>query len=156
MLSSVVTSIISILSIFLQYFPIILINICYHFRALQILGKWGSKFGIKRTSFSTLRAPPPTDFWISIVFSHWNACYPDPNKIVDAFLFFSNIFWIICFWLFSFKMWLQNLSKYCHKNWITHYYKIASTHSCSNLLELCVQSSESIVQTVFLLKLIEC
>ena len=70
---------------------------------------------------STLRAPVPTNLWFSIVFSHWNAYYPDPNKTVDAFLFFSNIFWIICFWLFSFKTWLQNLSRCCYKNWITHY-----------------------------------
>ena len=117
LLSSVVTS---ILSIFLQYFPMISINILYLFRALQILGKWGSKLGKKRTSFSTLRAPAPTDLSFSIVISHWNAYYPDLNKIIEAFLFFSNIFWIICFWLFSFKMWLQNLSKNCHKNWTTH------------------------------------
>ena len=56
-------------------------------------------------------------------FSHWNAYYPDLNKTVDTFLFFLNIFWIICFWLFSLKMWLQYLSKHCKKNWITHYKK---------------------------------
>ena len=68
MLSRVVTSILSILSIFLQYFPINSINIFYLFRALQILGKWGSKLDKKRTSFSTLRAPVPTDLWFFIVF----------------------------------------------------------------------------------------
>ena len=118
LLSSVVTS---ILSIFLQYFPMISINILYLFRALQILGKWGSKLGKKRTSFSTLRAPAPTDLWFSIVFSHCNTYYPDPKKTVDAFFFFSNNFWTICFWLFLFKMWLQNMSKYCRKSLITHY-----------------------------------
>ena len=121
LLSSVVTFILSILSIFLQYFPIISINILYLFRALQILGKWGSQLGKKRSSFSTLRAPAPTDLWFSIVFSHCNTYYPDPKKTVDAFFFFSNNFWTICFWLFSFKMWLQNMSKYCHKSLITHY-----------------------------------
>ena len=42
------------------------------------------------------------------------------QKTVDVFCFFSNICWIICFWVFSFKVWFQNLSKYCHKSWITH------------------------------------
>ena len=121
LLSSILTSILSIPSIFLQYFPIISVYILYLFGALQILGKWGSKLGKNRASFSTLPTPAPTHLWFSIVFSHWNTYYQDPNKTVDAFLSFSNIFWVICFWLFSFKMWFQNLSKYCHKIWITNY-----------------------------------
>ena len=92
MLSSVVTSILSIRSIFLHYFPMISINIFYFFRALQILGKWGSILDKKRTSFFTLRAPVSTDLWFFIVFSHCNTYYPDPNKTVGTFLLFSNIF----------------------------------------------------------------
>ena len=83
--------------------------------------------------------------WFSIVFSHWNAYNQEPppkkttttkqkkkqktkqktkkTKNVDAFLFFSNVFWIICFWLFPFKIWFQHLSKYCRKSWMTHYKK---------------------------------
>ena len=61
------------------------------------IGKMRVKIVRKRTIFSTIRAPTPTNLWFSIVFSHWNACYQDPNKTVHALLFFSNIFWIICF-----------------------------------------------------------
>ena len=73
------------------------------------------KIGQKTNYFLTLRAPAPTDLWFSIVVSHWNAYYQNPKRITDAFLFLSNIFWIIWFWLFSFNMWFQNLSKYCDK-----------------------------------------
>ena len=120
LLSIVVTSILSIL---LQYCLIHSIYILYLSHAIGILGKWGSKFGKKWTRFSTLRAPAPTDLRFSIAFSHWSVYYPDPKKTVDVFLLFSNIFWIICFWLFLLKMLFQNLSKYCRKSWITHYQK---------------------------------
>ena len=53
--------------------------------------------------------------WFSVTFSHWNTPNKDPNKTVPAIFFFSNIFWIISLWLFSFKMWFWNPSKYCNK-----------------------------------------
>ena len=121
LLSSVVTSMLSILPTFLQYIPILSIYILHLFRTLRMLEKSGSKLDKKRSRFSTLRAPALTLMWFYIVFSHWNAYNQDPKKTVNAFFFFSNSFWIICFWQFSFKMWFQNLSKYCRKSWITHY-----------------------------------
>ena len=88
--------------------------------------------------------------WFSIVFSHWNAYNQEPpppkkksnnnnnnktkkqtkNKTKNKknekrgriFILFK-CFWIICFWLFPFKIWFQHLSKYCRKSWMTHYKK---------------------------------
>ena len=115
LLSSVVTSMLSILSIFLQYIPILSIYILHLFLALRILGKWGSKLGKKRTRFSILRAPAPKHLWFAIVFSHWNAYNQDSQKTVDAFLLFLNNLFLTAF------VQNVNLSKdYC-KSWITHY-----------------------------------
>ena len=80
LLSSVVTSMLSILSMFLEYILILSIYILHLFCTLEILGKSGSKLDKIRTRFSTLRAPAPTHMWFSIVCSHWNAYNQDPKK----------------------------------------------------------------------------
>ena len=42
--------------------------------------------------FSPLRAPAPIDLWFSVVSSHWNAYYQDPNKRLHAFFLLFKIF----------------------------------------------------------------
>ena len=54
---------------------------------------------------------------------HWYVANRETNETVPAIFFFSNIFWIIYFQLFSCKMRFQNSSNYCNKKWMTHYQK---------------------------------
>ena len=95
-----------------QYFQY-LCNIFQYFQSIFctffVLSEYWENEGQKRTRFSILPAPVPTYFWVSIVFSHWNAYNQDPKK---PWTHFS-----------SFRIIIR---------------KILGTLLCSSLLELCV------------------
>ena len=114
LLSSVVTFMLPILSIFLQYIPVLSIYILQLFRALWILAKNGSKLDKKRTRFSTLRAPVPTHVWFSIVFPHWNAYNQGPPKKWTHLSSFQIFFGKSVFDCFPSKF---NLKIYQKKPW---------------------------------------
>ena len=48
-------------------------------------------------------------------FFHWYVANQETNKTVPAIFYFSDIFWIIYFQLFSSKIRFQSLSSYCNK-----------------------------------------
>ena len=91
------------------------------FYALHISVKLGLKLGQKLTTFPTLWAPAPTELQFSVIFFHWYIANQETNKTVPAIFFLLNIFWIISFWSFSWKLRFQNSSNYCYKKWTTHY-----------------------------------
>ena len=88
---------------YLQYHSFNIIRLTflnrYPPRTLQILEKYGQNWA-KTNSWFYLMSSCTNRFLVFYIFSHWNAYYQDPNKTVHVFLFFSNIFWIIWFWLF--------------------------------------------------------
>ena len=98
--------------------PIFFKYVIYPFHALQISVKLRSKLGQKLATFPTLWAPAPTELQLSILFS---PICSQPREQWNPISFFSNIFRIIYFLLFSCKMRLPNLPSYYYKKWITHY-----------------------------------
>ena len=76
---------------------------------------------IQLTTVPTLWAPAPTELQFSVTFFHWYTANEETNKTVPAIFSLSNIFWIISFSLFSWKIHFQNSSNYCHEKWTTHY-----------------------------------
>ena len=81
LLSSVITSMLSILSIFLQSIPILSIYILQLFRTLGILGKYKLGFLLCKLLHQHI--------WFSIVFSHWNAYNQDQKNRGGIFLLFK-------------------------------------------------------------------
>ena len=52
---------------------------------------------------------------------HWYVANQETSKTMPTFFFLLNIFEIISFWLFSWKLCFQNLLNYSYKKWTTHY-----------------------------------
>ena len=125
-------------------------NICnLPFLSSPNIGKIGSKLGQKLTTFPTLWAPAPTELQFSIIFFHWYVANQETNKTVPAIFSLLNIFWIISFWMFSWKLRFQNSSNCCYKKEQVTIRKNAGTFLCTSLLEMCVQSLKLIVWAVF-------
>ena len=127
--------------------PFLIYVICLSY-ALQISVKLGSKLDQKLTTFPTLGAPAPTELQFSIIFFNWYVANQETNKSVPTTFFPLNIFRIMSFWLFSWKLHFQNSSNYCYKKMDNSLLVL-----CSSLLEMYVQSLKLIVWAVFVLEL---
>ena len=80
-----------------------------------------SKVGAKTNYFWYFRSSYTIRIMFFNNFFHWYVANQATNKTVSAIFFFSNIFWIIYFYLFSCKICFQNSSHYYNKKWMTHY-----------------------------------
>ena len=83
------------------------------------IGKRRVKIVQKTNYFFYFTSPCTNRFVVFYGFFLLKCILTRPKQNRARVFFFSNIFWIICFWLFSFKIWFQNLSKHCLKNWRT-------------------------------------
>ena len=132
-------------------------NVCnLPFLSSPNIGKIGSKLGQKLTTFPTLWAPAPTELQFSIIICHWYVANQETNKTVPTIFFLLNIFWVISFWLFLWKLRFQTRRIIAIKNEQLTIRQNAGMVSCSSLLEMCVQSLKLIVWAVFVLELLKC
>ena len=80
------------------------------------IGKIRANVGPKTNYFSYFMNTCTNRIAVFYIFIfHWYVSNQETNKIVPANSFFSTIFWIIYFQLFSCKIRFQNSSNYCHK-----------------------------------------
>ena len=111
-----------ILNISLNVLRPIFFNICnLPFLSSPNIGKIRVKVGPKTNYFSYFMSSCTNRIAVFSNFFHWYIANQETNKTVPAIFFLLNIFWIISFWLFSWKLRFQNSSNYCYKKWTTHH-----------------------------------
>ena len=97
-------------------------------------------------TFPILWVLAPTELQFSISFFHWFVANQGTNKIVPAISFFSNIFWIIWFQLFSCKIQqcqiINNNNKKKINNWLL---EKTWTWFCAAVCEKCVCKSLELI-----------
>ena len=91
-------------------------NLCnLPFPSFPNIGEIRVNVGPKTNYFSYFMNTCANRIAISYICFHWYVSNQEINKIAPAISFFSYIFWIIYFQLFSCKIYFQESSNYCHK-----------------------------------------
>ena len=85
------------------------------------IGKIRINVGPKTNYFPYFMSPCTNRIGVLITFFHWYVANQKANENVLAIFFLLNIFSIISFQLFSWKIRFPNSSNYCYKKWTTHY-----------------------------------
>ena len=109
---------IHILSLSLNVLRPTFFNICnLSFLRPPNIGKIGVKIGPKTNYFSYFMSSSTNRIaFFNIFFSLICSLPRDKQNRARDFFFLVNIFWIITFWLFTWKIRFQNSSNYCYKN----------------------------------------
>ena len=97
-------------------------NICnLPFFCSPNIGKIRVNVGPKTNYFTYFMSSCPNRIAFFNIFLHWYVTNQETNKTVPAIFFILNIFWMISFWLFSWKIRFQKSPTYCYKKWTTDY-----------------------------------